>query len=174
MTGVTYLEGERVRLRTVEDDDVPFLQELLVDRDCWEGFGAPGPRSERRVRASHERRADADDEMSWLVVAEGDRVGRIRLVDIDRSWGTAELVATVAPGHRGEGYATDAARLVTDHAADYLRLHRVAARVFATNDAGQRVLEKAGFEHEGREREAAYHAGDYRDVLVYGLLVGRE
>lgn len=47
---------------------------------------------------------------------------------------------------------------------------RLEGLVYATNTASSRVLEKAGFTHEGTRRRAARKRGEITDVLVYGLL----
>ena len=63
-------------------------------------------------------------------------------------------------------------RTVARYAFEHRRLHRLAADVFAHNEASRRVLEKAGFTEEGALREAAFVDGEYRDLVRYGLLAG--
>jgi ribosomal-protein-alanine N-acetyltransferase len=46
-------------------------------------------------------------------------------------------------------------------------LARIHANVFAFNGASARVLEKAGFELEGRLRQSAYKNGQLIDQLLY-------
>jgi len=53
---------------------------------------------------------------------------------------------------RGRGYATCAARLVSDWAFDHCRIARVVAGTATGNAASQQVLLKAGFQREGYER----------------------
>jgi len=59
---------------------------------------------------------------------------------------------SVAREWRGRGYATRAARLVSDWAFDHCRIARVVAGAAADNAASQQVLLKAGFQREGYER----------------------
>lgn len=77
----------------------------------------------------------------------------------------AELGYWTAPGHRGKGYATEAATAMCDVAFDTLRLHRVEAGAFARNHASIRVLEKAGFRHEGHLRERIRFGGKWLDQV---------
>lgn len=49
-------------------------------------------------------------------------------------------------------------------------VHRLESLVYANNPASSRVLEKAGFTHEGTRRRAACKRGEIIDVRVYGLL----
>jgi len=84
---------------------------------------------------------------------EGDLVGMIELSQLSASDRRAELGYWVAPDHRGNGYATEAARAMCTMAFRTLRLHRVEAGALARNLASIRVLEKAGLRREGLSRE---------------------
>jgi RimJ/RimL family protein N-acetyltransferase len=167
MPGPVYLSGDEVELRTIEREDLEFLQEMITDPAVWQGFGAPGPRN-------YEEMADRFEEQNTgtalVICHNGEPVGRVRLVDIDENWGNAELTCLVAPRAQGEGIATEASRLLVDYGFDYLPVNKITARTFESNDASQHVLEKLGFEREGTLREHVYHQGEYLDFHVYGLL----
>ena len=49
-------------------------------------------------------------------------------------------------------------------------VHRVTAPVIAGNLLSERLMMRLGFRVEGRVREAAWVAGQYRDLMMYGLL----
>ncbi|MFJ3900188.1 GNAT family N-acetyltransferase [Streptomyces sp. NPDC090025] len=59
--------------------------------------------------------------------------------------GVLELGYGIAPGHRGRGYATEAARAVAEFGLTAPGVHTVSAEVHPSNPASARVLEKAGF-----------------------------
>jgi RimJ/RimL family protein N-acetyltransferase len=82
-------------------------------------------------------------------------VGMIELMPRSAHDRCAELGYWVAPGQRRNGYATEAARVVCAVGFETLHLHRVEARALARNHASIRVLEKAGFRHEGVFRKRA-------------------
>lgn len=167
MPGPVYLESEDVELRTIERDDLGFLQEMLNDPTVWEGFGAPGPRNHEEMA---ERFDDQNTGTALLICRDGEPVGRVRLVDVDETWGNAELTCFVSPEAQGKGLATDGARLVIEYAFDYLSVSKITARTFATNGPSQAVLDKLGFTREGTRRDHVYHEGEYLDLYVYGLL----
>ncbi|MBA2724853.1 MAG: GNAT family N-acetyltransferase [Actinobacteria bacterium] len=80
----------------------------------------------------------------------GEMVGRVALANIVRSaWQNATLGYFVALSANGRGVATEAVRLCVGYAFEYPKLHRVQASVIPRNKASVRVLEKAGFRHEG-------------------------
>ncbi|WP_242454480.1 GNAT family N-acetyltransferase [Bailinhaonella thermotolerans] len=75
------------------------------------------------------------------------------------SGGVVEIGYGVVPSRRGRGYAPEATRALTDHALGAPGVRTVSAGVETANPASVRVLEKAGFRHQGTEDGVAvYHA----------------
>ena len=96
---------------------------------------------------------------------DGTFVGMIELKDPSPTDRRAELGYWIAPGDRGLGYATEAARAMCDVGFRRLRLHRIEAWAFARNRASVRVLEKAGLRLEGRFRERVWFGRKWLDVV---------
>jgi RimJ/RimL family protein N-acetyltransferase len=71
----------------------------------------------------------------------------------------------------GKGYATETARALVNYLFEELDVHRVFATCDPDNHASIRVLEKVGMRLEGRLRENVIIHGEYRDSLVYGILI---
>lgn len=84
--------------------------------------------------------------------------------------GSAEVGYWLGREFWGRGLATTAARAITDHAFAVTDLRRLQASVFSWNPASARVLEKAGYQLEGRHREAILKRGRIGDRLVYARL----
>lgn len=171
MPGPAFLYGEGVELRTVEAEDLDFLQENRNDPRVRKRFPSPRPLNREAVEAEFEERS-TDDDVRLLVVPAGgdDPVGFVALFDLDGVHGTAQLGYWVAPDHWGEGYATAAAATAVDHAFRERRLERVEANALATNAPSRAVIENLGFTEEGRERAAMVAEGERVDRVNYGLL----
>jgi [ribosomal protein S5]-alanine N-acetyltransferase len=92
-------------------------------------------------------------------------VGMIELSHLSPGDRCAELGYWIAPGHRGQGYATEASKAMCDVGFCTLRLHRIEARAFARNRASIRVLEKAGLHQEGRFRERVWFGHEWLDMI---------
>ncbi len=82
----------------------------------------------------------------------------------------AEMGYELDPREWNNGYATEAATAMLKFAFEQSRLHRVYARVNASNGNSIRLLEKLGMRQEGRLREDEFFKGRYWDTLVYGML----
>lgn len=67
----------------------------------------------------------------------------------------------------GRGIMTEAVTAYTAYLLGERGFLRIEAPVFETNPASARVLEKAGYRLESRQRRAAIKAGRVIDVLMY-------
>ena len=98
----------------------------------------------------------------------------IGFIELDGfNWPAREVWVGIGIGDRefqGRGYGTDAMRLALRFAFLELNLNRVSLTVFEYNQRGIRSYEKAGFEAEGREREALERDGKRWDMLFMGIL----
>ncbi len=90
------------------------------------------------------------------IVSRGDRVGDLGYVLNAKYW--------------GQGIATEATQRLLTFGFDDLGLHRIFATCHPENIGSARVLEKAGFQLEGRLREDKLVRGAYRDSLLYAIL----
>ena len=66
--------------------------------------------------------------------------------------------------------ASLAVALVCDHAFGPVGLHRLQADIRPENLPSQRLVERLGFQQEGRLRRLLDIDGDWRDHLSYALL----
>jgi RimJ/RimL family protein N-acetyltransferase len=74
------------------------------------------------------------------------------------------------PEFRGQGYGTEAQRLLAGWLFANTDLNRVEASTDVENLAEQRSLEKAGFLCEGIQRGAQLRAGAFHDLVTYARL----
>ncbi len=69
-----------------------------------------------------------------------------------------------------QGYGSEAMRLMLKYGFETVNLHRIYLRVFENNPRAVRAYEKAGFVHEGRERESHFIGGKYIDTLLMSVI----
>ncbi|MBI3548760.1 MAG: GNAT family N-acetyltransferase [Elusimicrobia bacterium] len=109
-------------------------------------FALVEPRTERLLGAA------------WLAEAPDGEDGRLRL----SLW--------VRKARAGRGCATEAGRLLVEHAFRKLGAHRLYARIDPANRAGRAVIRKLGFRYEGCLREDKRLNGRWVDQECWGLL----
>lgn len=171
MSGPVFIDGDRIELRTIEEEDVEFFTQARNHpqvRRYIQTFRTP--RSVTREKESFSEKEDDDDGASFLVCADGERVGSVQLLPINDGRGWANLAYWIAPEQQGNGYATEACELVVEYGFEELRLHRISGVAMAPNTASRRLLERVGFAHEGTSRESAFADGTYVNEERYGLL----
>lgn len=172
MPGAVYLDGERVTLRTVEEDDLAFLRDTVNAPAVREYLGNRAPVNLAQEQEWFEDQASDDETLNLVVWVDGERAGTVGLHPRVPEGGTTEIGIFLAEAFWGDGYGTEAAELAVDYAFGEARAHRVAARVIEGNEASRRVWEKLGFRHEATFREATFHGGGYADVHWYAVLEG--
>jgi RimJ/RimL family protein N-acetyltransferase len=100
----------------------------------------------------------------------GCHIGNITLLNIHQIFRSAEISIIIGDKQcRGNGYGTEAIRLLVDHAFIRMNLNRLQAGAAIENVGCIRAFEKAGFQREGISRQAYYCEGEYQDVAVMGL-----
>ncbi len=126
----------------------------------------------RRLRRYAEDILD-DRAYPFLIFREQDGVlvGAITLANVRRGIVQSGTIGYwVGEPFAGQGYMTEALRVLLPTLFGELRLHRVEAACILTNIASIRVLEKCGFAREGVARRYLCINGVWQDHYLYGLL----
>lgn len=170
MPGPVFQSGERVTLNTVEEEDLDAFARAQSDPDVRKPLGLVTPRNRDSLEEFFEERISGEDTVWFAAVTDDDIVGAVTFTEVHESHGVADLSYWILPEHQGEGYGREAVSLILSYGFDELRLHRVRADCYATNEGSIGLLESLGFTREGRFREAAFLDGAHEDVFRYGLL----
>lgn len=170
MPGPVFLAGDNIQLRTVEEEDLPFLHEHITDDRIWRPLGRSTPLNRIQEEEYFEDVIAGEDSVHLLVTVAEDPVGMVGLDPIDWQDSTAYIGYWIAPDYQQQGYASEAVSQLVAYGFGDLGLHRIAANVFSNNTASMRLLESIGFVEEGKLRETTIIDGDRRDTVKYGLL----
>ena len=102
---------------------------------------------------------------------DGRLIGTCAFSQLDGDNGSALFHITIGEVECwGQGYGTEATRLMLAHAFETLHLHRVALSVFEFNERAIRSYQRCGFLIEGRAREAIWRDGRRWDELTMSIL----
>ncbi len=136
----------RLRMRKPMPADVSALAGLSGHRKIAENLARlPHLLTERDARGVVEVAERAGDQRTFVVEAgEGVIVGVVALSGVDGR--APELGFWMGVRHWGNGYATEAARALVDHAFADLGCRVLHARARVSNPLARRVLEKCGFQ----------------------------
>ena len=181
--------GKRIRFRAIEQSDLESFLKWINDPDLMPFIGVYLPfgsadeqdwYEKMRQRSPDERnmaietqllpneQRTVDDlslETGWKLI------GSCGFFNLDWHNRTAEFGIMIGDkSYWNQGYGTEAVRLLAQHGFNTLNLHRIYLRVLENNPRAIRAYEKAGFIHEGRQRQAEFKNGRYLDFLVMSIL----
>ncbi|HIE39784.1 MAG TPA: N-acetyltransferase [Anaerolineales bacterium] len=169
------IEGEKVRLRPVEREDLPRYVRWFSDPEVRRHLSVYLPFSlaqeERWYEGLQERLRRNEAVVLAIETSEGIHIGNIGLHGINWKDRSAELGIVIGEKeYWGQGYGTDAIRTLLRVAFEGMNLHRIYLRVDADNVRGIRCYEKCGFHREGTLRDAVFREGRYYDQLLMSIL----
>jgi len=98
-------------------------------------------------------------------------VGLVNLDGLDWANSHAEIgIALTSQSARGQGFAYEALSLLIDFAFQELGLHRIWARIIDGNEPSLKLFARLGFRMEGRMSGHVRRRGEFRDMLILGLV----
>ena len=131
----------------------------------------PHPYTQADARSWLELVIDRKPETNFAIAVNDEAVGGIGFTfQTDVARRSAEIGYWLGEECWGRGIATDSLKAVTDYAFSEFEICRLYAHVFAWNPASARVLEKAGYEFEGRMRKSVTKVGQTIDQLMYACV----
>lgn len=165
------IEGERIVLREFEERDLDGSMVVVGDPDVTLFLSF-----DTRTREEQDKRLAAD-----IARAQTEPRPDFYLAIADRK--TDELIGFIRiglGGHRSgelgyalrkdrwrQGYTYEAAQLMLAFGFEQVGLHRIQAACGPDNIASQVLLQRLGFEYEGRMRDHVFTNGAWRDSLLY-------
>jgi len=179
-------------LRSTPQPTLPVDGELTLRP--WRAQDAPAIRTafaDAGIQRWHLRRMDSDAEaqewavawaaswqaeskISWAVVDDADSPqGQVGLRNISLFDASADLSYWVLPAARGAGIAARAAGALVEWAFEKVHLNRLVIAHSVKNTGSCRVAEKAGFAHEGAQRQVHRHLDGWHDMHIHARLSRR-
>lgn len=167
--------GQRVLIRPMEREDLPFIQRLNADpavRGRVVGWGWPQSLAEQV--SWFEAQKVGGQTYRWVVERrDGGLIGLTGLWDVDWHNRNAHSALKLGgePGVRGDGFGTDAIKAVMAFAFYDVGLERLYSTILEDNTASLRAYcDKAGWQQEGRARRHVWRHGRWVDLLHVAAL----
>ncbi len=167
------IQSKRLILREFETDDFEAVHSYAIDLEVVR-YMPWGPNTEDETRAFLERAqsyATAEPRTGYelaVIETSADRlIGGIGLHATDQQ---ATLGYCFARPAWGQGFATEASRLILGFGFKTLGVHRIWAGCDSENAASARVLEKVGMRREGYFKHDCQIRGVWRDTILFAIL----
>lgn len=170
-----FVETERLRLRRFRPADAPAMAAYHSDPEVaryqfWEPPLALAD-AERLVAAYAAADPSAPGWFQYAieVKADGALAGDVGVL-LHENRMQAEIGYSLARQWQGHGYAAEAVGALVEHLFTERGLHRISAECDARNARSARLLERVGFQLEGRRPQFTWIKGEWTDDLLFGLL----
>ncbi|MBU0560793.1 MAG: GNAT family N-acetyltransferase [Bacteroidetes bacterium] len=173
MKPIKFLEGERVYLRPVTEEDFELVYEGKNSAIIVESLFLFSPLTTSQIK-SELQKMTVDEHTKIFTICSSDNdeaIGQTALVRIDYiSRAAVFYIAIYNPEFWSKGIGGESTELMLKYAFDVLNLNRVQLHVSTKNEKGVKTYKRAGFKIEGTLRSAMYRDNDYIDFYVMGIL----
>ncbi len=165
--------SKHVRLRAIEEDDLPMLAQWRSDPEVYGYFHEYVPLSLADQREWFTRQRNNKAEMNFAVTThENTLLGTAGLVHIDHRNRKAEIARVLIsnPDKRSASLGSQVLLLILQYGFEHLNLRKMHGEVLVSNVSALSYYKGFGFVEEGVLREHVYKDSRYHDVAVLGLL----
>lgn len=168
-------EGRRVRIRPIEEKDLPAMNRWRRDAASLGGFLTPLLRSQEREREIWAEAGLITPTYAMYAVETIDDDRLVGKVGFAKDSAVHETMARTislvgGPEDRGHGYATEARCLLVNYLFLSTNLERIYSETDERNAPARRSLEKCGMRFEGVLRHLVFDLDAWVDMAVYAIL----
>lgn len=165
------LMNDRIRLRALEPEDLTLLYRWENDACLWEEGSTLAPFSRYILREyiAHSGRDIYESHQLRLMVENreaGVGIGLIDLFDFDPHANRAACGILIDTAYRGQGFSTEAIRLLMEYAYTFLKIHQLYAHVPVHNKPSLLTFAHCGFVECGRLKDWIQTSKGYSDVYI--------
>jgi ribosomal-protein-alanine N-acetyltransferase len=168
------LETERLILRQLAATDAQDSFLFLSDEETMRYYDpAPMTQLEQAEKSieRHRRRFAQHEALRWGIILKGENrvIGNCGYSwDVDNRH--AVLSYILSKHYWNKGIMTEALTAIIQFGFEHIHLHRIEAQVAYPNLASARLLEKLGFQEEGRLRDRQYANNQFVDEVIFALI----
>jgi len=170
-TSSIFKKKGKVTLRPVEESDLEFLQELVQHKNVRDTIGRPPIPINKEEEKEHIEKVSSNDDAAYLLIEfKGENAGTISLHGLETKYRKGEFGISIHPDYHNKGIGTKSVQMIVEYGFETQNLHKIRGGHLENNKASKRVMEKAGLQKEGRERDYKYVNGEWKDVVWMSIL----
>lgn len=169
------LKGENIYFKSLNTNDAEEIHKYASDEDVSRFIGWKLMNTLDETRDYVEvmlKRESAGTHLYASIALKSNEaiIGTAMIFNFDQEAKHAEVGYVFHKDYWGKGFGTETVTLMSNFAFESLNLHKLHGHVVDTNFGSSRVLEKNGFELEGRFKDYYFIEGKYYDGLFFGRL----
>lgn len=166
------LSGEKIYLEPITKEYTPLVVKWRNNPKVRCNFIFQEKFTEEIHNKWMDSKVAAGDVVQFIIFLKegGQPIGSVYLRDVDKVNEKAEFGIFIGEDiARGQGYGTEAARLICQYGFEELDLHKIMLRVFAHNIGAIKAYEHAGFKEEAYLRDEIKNNGGFQDMIFMAL-----
>ncbi len=167
---------DRLSLNQIGLSDIGNIHCLhsLPETDRFNTLGIPGSIEETKLLLQKWiALQNAAPRLSYIFAIrskENEFIGLIAINIGDLIFKSAEVWYKLLPAHWGNGFATEALKMILQFGFSELQLHRIEGGCAVANTASVKVLQKAGMTKEGQKRKILRIRENWIDNYFFSIL----
>lgn len=164
------IKGEKVYLRTIQKDDITYLNQWKNDEETYMYLGGGFmPTSINQQEKWLDSLMDTSGNNKRFIICDNDSspVGMVGLYDINWIHRTCEIGIYIGcKDSKGKGYGKEACLLIEQFAKEYVNLRKIKLNVVSDNEKALNMWESLGYKKVGEYTRERYIKGFYRDLTL--------
>src|SRR5699024_1757619 len=134
-----------MKLHPLEETDLEFIHELANDYSLMSYWFEEPYNSLNKLKEYYRNSNSAESARRFVVMNENDKVGIVEHDYIDIIHRHCEIMLSIKPEFRGNGFAKFAFKEATKYAFEILNMHKVYLYVDVENEKAVGLYKKQGF-----------------------------
>ncbi|MBY0123454.1 GNAT family N-acetyltransferase [Bacillus sp. S/N-304-OC-R1] len=170
------LENEMISLKTIEEDDIQFIQKWHNDYEVTKNTTLTSffPRNLEEEKKWYERKLVDPTSRVFLIEYKNNRskVGFVSFSNLD--YRNQKVLLSIVIGeieYRGKGIATQAIKLLEELLKVEFNIRKITVQVLAFNQPSLTLFKRNGYIEEGVLKEEIYRDGKFHDLLLLSKFV---
>jgi len=164
------LESEKLKVRAIEEEDLPKMVEWRNSLDAQKTFYEYEPLSIVKQREWFKEYLQGKHGKLWIIEVDNKAIGTIGFHEIDFRNSHAKFGRFyIEPDSRKQGYGREALKLIIEYGFNHLNLNRIWLDTINGNAQAIFLYKKFGFVIEGVLINHIYKDGTYCNLLIMGM-----
>ena len=165
------LKGNKVLLRSVERRDINIFYDIWCNEEVRKLDGSfILPPSKEDLLSNFNMLVNIDKKYLSIINEKAVVVGYITYKEIKDCKNVYVLGITIGSNFWNRGYGQDSIKVLLKYLFMDMAAHRVELEVLDFNLRAIQCYKKCGFIEEGKKRKTCFSNGDYRDIIIMGVL----
>ncbi len=167
----SFFEGEQIKLRALEPEDLDFLYRIENDPELWDVscFNVPYSKYVLKQYIADTQYDVYSDRQLRLIVEHketGKAIGTVDITDFSMQHSRGAVGIAVLKEYRNKNIGNEALSLLCDYAFRFLHFHQLYAHVATTNQSSLALFHSCGFSDCGVIKDWLHIEDHWTDVLL--------